>query len=561
MTSSVGSEGALLKLKEYRLILGSAAISAFIFYAFRFSEDVFYHVYIAQKYLIFHTMIEFASVVMYVAAFLLVYYVGENDNRLRMKITATTLLFTGLVDFWHTFYYNGMPGILVESSVQAATAFWIVGRLGFAMGIFAASVTTLRHVVKGSVRLPMTLAPLFLSLFFLVYISFFPQFFPPMFVEGQGLTLTKQILEYLVIAILVVSLIVLLKEYKVAKRRSLALLIAALIISIFSELSFTSYASVYDTYNLLGHLYKLVASYLIFKVLFIFNISYPYGELNKAKKEISEYANNLESLVQKRTLEVEKATGELLKDLEYARNIQKAIMPDREMSFDVLNFYSAYVPYEKIGGDFFGVEDLNEDYIAFHIGDVAGHGIPAAMMTIFMKQTIGGKRLYPGGSQDVLLPDAVLHNLYLEYNDSDFPYEMYAVLLYGLVHKKTREIVFSSAGLNTLPAVIHRDGGVSFVEHQGFPICKFGKDFEPGFTNFTLSLRSGDKMFFYTDGLVDAKNQDGELFGTERLHRLLTRTAKKEPARIVEEILATFEEFVVASPRMDDVHFFVMEIK
>ena len=75
-------------MKEYGLILGSFLLSALVFYVFRFAENLFYQVYIAQRYLIFHTLIEFASIVMYAAAFLLVYYVGENDKRLRMKITA-----------------------------------------------------------------------------------------------------------------------------------------------------------------------------------------------------------------------------------------------------------------------------------------------------------------------------------------------------------------------------------------------------------------------------------------------------------------------------------------
>lgn len=547
--------------RDYWLIIVSFVLSFFVFYIFRFSEDLIYQVYIADRYLIFHMIIEYASIIMYVAAFLLVFYVGDNDKRLRMKIIAAMLLFVAFIDFWHTFYYDGMPGILTASSVQSATSFWIIARMGFAFGILAASMTSMNKLVKKPAGIAMALPPVSLAVFFLIYISFFSDYFPAMFVEGEGLTLTKQVLEYVVIGIMLVALILLLKEYHVARRRSLALFIAALIVSIFSELAFTSYASVYDTYNLLGHLYKLVASYMIFKVIFIFNIYYPYEELSKAKKEIGKYANNLENLVQQRTIEVQKANEEILKDIEYAKSIQKAIMPDKEMEFDVIRFYSEYVPFEKIGGDFFGVEDLNDEYMGFHIGDVAGHGIPAAMMTIFMKQSIISKRVYQSGLNDVFMPNVVLRNLYNEYNDTDFPYEMYAVMIYGLIHKQTRQMTFSSAGLNTLPAVIRNKGGVSFVEHRGFPICKYGKDYDPGFTNYTIALDPGDKIMFYTDGLLDARNSKGKPYGEQRLFEALEKNKKATPKEISGSVLKSLKSFSKDQEWTDDVHFFIMEIK
>ncbi|HCX64483.1 MAG TPA: hypothetical protein DHN33_04645, partial [Eubacteriaceae bacterium] len=122
----------LSHLKDHRLIWISFLLSFLVFYFFRFFDQYVYQIFLAERYLAFHTVVEFASIIMYVSSFLLIYYVGDHDNRLYMKILGSTLLFVALIDFWHTFYYEGMAGLVTDSSVQAATSFWIIGRLGFA---------------------------------------------------------------------------------------------------------------------------------------------------------------------------------------------------------------------------------------------------------------------------------------------------------------------------------------------------------------------------------------------------------------------------------------------
>ncbi|MBG0765328.1 MAG: hypothetical protein H0S78_10735, partial [Tissierellales bacterium] len=268
--------------KHYNLkfVLLIFILSAGLFYFVRFFEDNTYQIFVMDHYLVFHTIVEYVSIVMYIASFLVIYYTGERENSVRMIITATALFFVALIDFWHTFSYSGMPGLLVGSSGQAATAFWIIGRMGFAVGILAGTFVPIEVKGKLKNRLLYVLVPFLFSLVFLIYISYYPETFPALFIEGQGLTGTKQLMEIGIILIMSLAFIKLFLEYKKDSRNTLALFLGALIISIFSELSFTNYASVYDTYNLLGHIYKLIASYMIFKVMFIYNIKHPYEELD-----------------------------------------------------------------------------------------------------------------------------------------------------------------------------------------------------------------------------------------------------------------------------------------
>jgi sigma-B regulation protein RsbU (phosphoserine phosphatase) len=548
--------------KRYNLkfILLTFILSAGLFYIIRFFEHNTYQIFIMDHYLVFHTIVEYVSIVMYVASFLVIYYTGERENSVRMIITATALFFVALIDFWHTFSYSGMPGLLVGSSVQAATAYWIIGRLGFAIGILAGTFVPINVKARLKNRMLFVLVPFLFSIIFLIYVSFYPETFPVLFIEGQGLTQTKQIMELAIIFIMSAAFIKLFFEYRKDNRNTLALFLGALIISIFSELSFTNYGSVYDTYNLLGHIYKLIASYMIFKVMFIYNIKHPYEELDAAEKTINNYANNLEELVEKRTEEVEKANKQLLKDIEYAKTIQSAVMPVKEGNFANLEFYSEYIPFEKVGGDYYGLEEIDEEHVAFYIGDVAGHGIPAAMMTMFMKQSIITHRKYQNEILEIYEPNKVIENLYNKFNETDFPTEMYSVMIYGIYNKKSNKIKLSSAGLNTYPLLYEGNGKVRKINHKGFPICKFDKDHKPIYTNYEIILNEGSKLFIYTDGIIEAMNRHDQNHGEENLIKIFKKKGYKSSKEISDEIIKNLNKYVRNEELKDDVNYLILSV-
>lgn len=547
--------------REYSSILISFFVSAGFFYIVRFLENQLYQVFVTEHYLVIHTMMEFVSIIIYIASFLVIYYVGNWDKRLRMKVLGGVLLFVGCIDFWHTFSYNGMPGLFVDSSVQLATSYWIIGRVGFSGGILVSSFIPIDIKIVKERKWLLSGLPFLASLFLFFLLSYYPGFFPTLVIEGQGLTGIKQGLEYIIIFMLLIAFINYIKEYHRTKSKELPLLLSALILSIFSELTFVSYFSVYDTYNLLGHAYKLIASFMLFKVLFIVNIHHPYNKLDRAEKEISKYANNLEQLVEQRTEEINEANKEMLRDLEYAKTIQKAIMPIKHERFGQLEVYSEYIPYEKVGGDFYGFEDLDEEHLVFYIGDVAGHGIPAAMMTIFMKQTIITEKVYQSGLREIYSPKEVLINLYQEYNKTDFPLEMYAVMIYGIYDKKNNRVVFSSAGLNTYPLVYRERGIVETLEHTGFPICKFDENYQPDFKNYVVPLKIGDKILFYTDGLIEVSSRKGEPFGEDRVRDIFSKKGHLPPKELSEAILDELNTFIQGVKLDDDVHYLIMEVK
>ena len=143
-----------------------------------------------------------------------VFHVGERD-RIEDKEGAGVLL-VGAIDLAYL-SYDGMPGLIVDSSKQSATLYWIIGRLGFAGGILISSFIPIRIKIKNTKTWAIAGIPLFLSLFILFYVSYFPDNFPLLFKEGYGLTKTKQFLEYIIIVMLVISFTMFLIEYRNTK--------------------------------------------------------------------------------------------------------------------------------------------------------------------------------------------------------------------------------------------------------------------------------------------------------------------------------------------------------
>ncbi len=333
-----------------------------------------------------------------------------------------------------------------------------------------------------------------------------------------------------------------------------------LVVSIASEMAFTQYANVYDTYNLLGHLYKMIAFYIFFRAFFVANVQQHYDELAAARREVQHYADHLLELVDLRTQEIFEANEKLLQDIDYARSIQMALLPSSFPEIEGLGFASRYIPCERIGGDFYNVVRLDDENVGIYFGDVAGHGVSAAMITVFLNQSIKMKRVYDDGSYKLLPPREALLNLYHVYNKTEFPEEIYMVMLYGVYHIPTRTFTYSSGGMN-VPMLLKRgDGSVEKVETNGFPICKFGDHYKPMYENHQLQLAPGDTLIFFTDGLTEVLTDDPEVFTSDDLVEIIGEMAPVSEMDMAEGILDHYYSLLGSREMVDDVTLLVMGI-
>ncbi|HHW47769.1 MAG TPA: SpoIIE family protein phosphatase [Clostridiaceae bacterium] len=540
------------------------AVTIFSILLFKFAylfEDNFYRIMDVATYLTWHNIFEFTGILVCFAVFVVSYFTYEQTQNLRRVFLGCVFLAVGMVEMFHTLSFKGMPDFFVPNKcANRATTFWILSRILLALGLL---ISECIPAEKKSVinRRVFMLPAVALSLLILVVATYFPHLLPPMYIEGKGLTQTKIVLEYVVIFLLIASTVLLIREYKKNRDSLQILFCSALILIIFSELAFVSYFLVYDIYNYLGHIYKFISYFIIFKVIFVENVQKPYIELKEAQDELRDYADNLDKIVEQRTGELKQVNRRLLEDLEYARDIQLAMLPSRLPEIREVSFTARYFPAEHVGGDFYDIFRIDNENIGLYIGDVSGHGVPAAMLTVFAKQSIKSVNENCTGKKELLNPSLVLGRVYESFNNTNFKDEVYIVLLFGIYNIKKKEFTYSSAGINASPFVIRSSGEIDELAVTGFPICKFRDYYYAVYEDRSIKLNPGDRVLFYTDGMIEAENKQRVSFSEKRLKEILKQNRDLDGLKLSEAIERHIFEFVDPDKLKDDITFFIMDIK
>lgn len=550
------------RYRHYLLLLIVFLLSVALFVVASAMHEEFDRVMSVVSYLTWHNLFEFSSILVCFGIFMVAYYTYDQTKNYRTLFFASVFLYMGIMDFFHTLSFKGMPEFFIENRcANRATTLWIAARLLGGAGLAVASFLPVNLKVNVNKRLfPVVTLAVAFSIFGIA--SYYPYVIPPMYVNGTGLTQLKINMEYVIALLFAVTMGKFIYDYSRTGEKSALLFSVSMLLSIFSEFAFISYGSVYDIYNYIGHIYKVIAFFIFLRIVYIHDVQIPYMELFKARELLKEHADNLDRMVEKRTLELKSINNNLVKDLEYARDIQKSLLPHKLPDETEVAFDTRYFPAEHVGGDFYNIFKLDDRNIGIYIGDVSGHGVSAAMLTVFMNQTI--KSVYGDGeyTNKIISPSVVLKNVYRSFNKNDFKEEIYIVLLYAVLNLDTKELTYASAGINVQPLIMDSDTGrVSELEVKGFPICKFIEFYSGEYKDMTIKLKSGDKLLFYTDGLVEAENRQGEIFSQKRLAQVLEQNSALEGDVLSEVLTREVFNFVEYRELKDDLTFVLMHIK
>jgi PAS domain S-box-containing protein len=230
------------------------------------------------NYLLFHSLAEIFSIVIACGVFMTAWNSRELINNGYLMLIGVAYLFIGCLDLIHTFAYAGMP-IFPGHGSNLATQFWIAARYVESLSLLIAPFFLGRKLKAEFVFLSYA----FVTLFVILSI-FWWNIFPTCYIEGTGLTSFKKVSEYVISLILSASAVLLLRRRKEFDRNILLWLFWSIVFTIASEMAFTFYVSVYGLSNLIGHYFKIISFFLIYKAIIATGLSKPFDLLFRELK-------------------------------------------------------------------------------------------------------------------------------------------------------------------------------------------------------------------------------------------------------------------------------------
>jgi adenylate cyclase len=263
-------------------------------------------------------------------------------------------------------------------------------------------------------------------------------------------------------------------------------------------------------------------------------------------------ADRQRRLLRQRLQEEREAAARLAGELEAARRIQLGLLPRPETAFPGegrFRIAAVMEPARVVGGDLFDFFLLDGDRLLFLVGDVSGKGLPASL---FMAAT---KAFYRSISTRHGVELAQTMREANAEMGRDNPEAFFVTLVAAVLDVNTGRLWCCNAG-HEVPWIIHPESGtVGRLEGDGGPPLCVLEDFP--YDTATLRLRPGDTVLMVTDGVTEALDPGGALFGTPRVTALVTEAARaaarSEPARLVADLVAAVRSFREPLEPADDV--------
>ena len=232
-------------------------------------------------------------------------------------------------------------------------------------------------------------------------------------------------------------------------------------------------------------------------------------------------------------------------ELILAAQIQTDMLPTQFPTFpdqDEFDVYAEMTPCREVGGDFYDFFLIDDDRLGLLIADVSGKGIPAAMFMMYTKNIIVNNAMM-GKTPSKVLEDA---NAAICANNSE---GMFVTVWFGVLTLSTGCLTAANAG-HEYPVFIHRRETPELVkDRHGFILgVRAGKTY----TDQEYTLKPGEMLFVYTDGIVEAMDSGGELFGRERMLDAIKGVSNDTPQEILRAVRSAVDSFAGSEEQFDD---------
>jgi sigma-B regulation protein RsbU (phosphoserine phosphatase) len=190
-------------------------------------------------------------------------------------------------------------------------------------------------------------------------------------------------------------------------------------------------------------------------------------------------------------------------ELRLAARLQQDFLPKTLPQIGQVHFHTLFRPAGHVSGDFYDVLRLDEKHIGFYIADAVGHGVPAALLTMFIKHALATKQIGLGGYR-LLTAAETMTRLNDTLIEQALSAATFATALYGTINIETRQVTFARAG-HPLPMVLRANGELEALNCEGGLLGVFPDE---TFEEVTVTLETGDRLLLVTDGVEVAFGGD-----------------------------------------------------
>ncbi len=266
------------------------------------------------------------------------------------------------------------------------------------------------------------------------------------------------------------------------------------------------------------------------------------------KREMIARVNTLVSL--KEAIDKNNTLIALQKELEIANRILQSILPDVMPEMKNLRIHATYHPMDQVGGDFYDFHVIDNDRIGVLIADVSGHGVPSAIIAAMMKVAFSLQKSIAHEPMDVLKEiNQILRGRYGK---------QMITAIYAYLDLKTGMLKGSNAG--HFPIIIFRKDEQKINEFmpRGWAI---GLQQDIKLSEEEFALKAGDRIIFFTDGIIESRNSEGDLFGYDRFLQLVKEKQNLSPRDFSDFVLRRLSEWSQQGRHFeDDLTIIVMDI-
>ncbi|HVT88053.1 MAG TPA: PP2C family protein-serine/threonine phosphatase [Tepidisphaeraceae bacterium] len=243
-------------------------------------------------------------------------------------------------------------------------------------------------------------------------------------------------------------------------------------------------------------------------------------------------------------------------EMRLAARLQQDFLPKTLPQLGSVHFHALFRPAGYVSGDLYDVMRLDESHVGFYMADAVGHGMPAALLTMFIKNALVTKQINPEGYR-LLTAGETMAELNRVLIQQDLSYATFATAVYGRIDTNTLEMTFARGG-HPNPILLGADGSTRTLAADGGLLGIFP---EETFSTSTVQLKPGDRLFIFSDGIEVAFSEDLQSPDAQSWKNEIQKRRKLSGQEIVASLAAHLDSESGSLAPKDDLTLIVAEVQ